>query len=84
MTLADYTAEQMAAEMVLGMDTTMSYMRAIGDIGVLGPTAMAIIIGLGWITFVSFSKLAVKTIFMLVDVIVRIVEIIATVVGIAT
>jgi nicotinamide mononucleotide (NMN) deamidase PncC len=69
MEIAGYTADEMAAEMTESMTTTFDYVRAIADIGVLGPTAASILIGLGWITIVTFGKFMFKSILVIIDVI---------------
>jgi hypothetical protein len=68
MELAGYTASDMASELVYGMDLSFSYLRAVADVGILGPTAVSVIIGLGWIAFVTFGQFLFKAILVLIDV----------------
>lgn len=68
MELFGYTASEMATELTDGMMTTFDYVRAIADIGILGPTAASILIGLGWITIISFAKILFKAVQVIIDV----------------
>lgn len=69
--LAGYTADEMVTELVTGIDTAFSYLRSITTIGIIGPTATALILGISWIFFVAFVKILVRTIFATIHLIVE-------------
>ncbi len=77
MQLANYTAAEMAAEMTTGMDTSLSYLRAVGNIGILGPSALAILIGLAWITYVTLARFVISSLLVLYDLIFRLADLLA-------
>jgi len=69
MEISGYTASEMAAEMTAGMTTAFDFVRAITDIGILGPTVTAIVVGLGWITLVTLGKFVFKSVILVIDVV---------------
>jgi hypothetical protein len=70
--IAGYTPAEMADELVSGMDTALSYIRGIQDIGVIGPTAVALLLGIVWIAFIAFAKIVVKSLFGVIHIVVEI------------
>jgi len=69
--LAGYTASELADELVTGMDVALSYLRSVRTIGVIGPTAAAMIIGIGWIAFVAFAKMVLKALFLVINLVMK-------------
>lgn len=69
-----YTASEMASELVGGIDAALSYIRGLSSIGVIGPTAAALLVGLTWVAFVAGMKLVLGGIMLVVRFIVRIWE----------
>lgn len=80
MEIAGYTASEMASEMTYGMGTAFDYLRAVADIGILGPTVTAILVGLGWISIVTFGKFLFKSIIVIIDVTVAVLRIVIDVI----
>jgi hypothetical protein len=58
--LAGKTPQEMADEMTSGYDLALSYLRGVSSIAVIGPILATILIGLGWITFVTTFKMVAK------------------------
>jgi hypothetical protein len=71
-TIAGYTAAELAGELVAGMDAALSYVRSVNSIGVIGPTAAAMVVGMAWIAFVAFAKIVTKGLMIVVHFVVEI------------
>lgn len=70
--IAGYTATELANELITGMDVALSYIRSIRAIGVIGPTAAAMLIGMGWIAFVAFAKILIKVLLAVIHFVIEI------------
>jgi hypothetical protein len=64
--IAGYTASEMADALVSGVDQALSFLRSLRAIGVIGPTAAAMIIGVGWIAFVAIVKILANAMMLVV------------------
>jgi len=72
--IGGYTASEMAQELTDGIDAALSYVRGLSSIGVIGPTAATLLIGVSWIALVAALKLLLGGIILLVRFFVRIWE----------
>jgi len=70
--IAGYTATGLADELVTGMDTALSYLRGVEDIGVIGPTVATLVVGISWITFIAMVKIVVKPLLFVVHLVLEI------------
>ena len=70
--IAGYTASGLAAELVSGMDAMLSYLRGVEEIGVIGPTVAALVVGISWITFIALVKIVLKPLMLVVHLVLEI------------
>jgi len=70
--IAGYTASGLAAELVSGMDAMLSYLRGVEEIGVIGPTVAALVVGISWITFIALVKIVLKPLMLAVHLVLEI------------
>lgn len=65
------TAVSMTQEFSVGFMDAMDYLRAVGDLDVIGPSVAATLLGLGWIFLIMIAKMQIKAVSTVVDMVLR-------------
>jgi len=73
------SAMSMTQEFSVGFMDAMNYLRAVGDIDVIGPSIAATLLGLGWVFIIMIAKMQIKSVSTLVDLAIRFFDFIVTI-----